>query len=1000
MNLIIKHFSFTIAYFLIALLTGVNTFAQTHYQQGHGQAYSAYSDQAALAQIDWVEQTLSRMSIEEKIGQLFMIAAYTNRDDAHRQEIARIIDQHHIGGLIFFQDNAIRQVEHTNFYQQKSKVPLLISIDGEWGLSMRLKKTPRYPKQLTLGALQDDRLVYEMGRDIARQCKRMGIHVNLAPVVDVNNNPMNPVINDRSFGEDKYNVTRKGIAYMQGMEENGIIACAKHFPGHGDTDADSHQTLPVIRHDKGRLYDVELYPFQQMAAQGIGGMMIAHLAVPALDDSPLKPGSNLSIPTTLSKKVVTDLLKNEMGYRGLVFTDALNMKGVSSHFPPGIVDVKALLAGNDVLLFSQDVGRAVSEIKQAIAKGEITEQAITERARKILRAKVQVNAHQFQPISTNNLMEDLNSKETELLKIKLVKNAITVARNDRGTVPLNQLQGNKIATLAIGSGKMTTFQTYADKYAPMSHHTLRHSDSQTAFDQKYELLRQANTVLISIHAMSKSAKKNYGLDAKSIALIDRLSRETNVVLTVFGSPYSLKNFNDQQTVICAYEENTLTQKYTPQIIFGALPARGRLPVTASPSFRFGQGYDTPGNMRLQYTIPEDSGLRNIDLDQIDRVVQEAINIQATPGCQVLVAKDGKVIYEKAFGKHTYTGGTMVHPLDLYDIASITKVAGTALGLMDMYDNGRLNLDGKLGDHLPFTQGTNKQNLVLRDILLHEAGLESWIPFYKETIPALSSIYKAAPSTTHSIKVADRMFMRDDYVQTLWRTLLDSNLPNRSYRYSDLGFYLFKEVIQTYAQQPLPEYLNQRFYHPLGLSTLGFNPRDRFSTRSIVPTENDKDWRKQLVHGHVHDMGAAMLGGVGGHAGLFSNANDLAIIGQMLLNGGVYGGIRYINEGTIQEFTRQQRNNNRRGLAFDKPEKDTRKIKNCSDFTPASTFGHTGFTGTCMWLDPENDLIYIFLSNRVYPSSRNNKLLSKDIRPRIQDAIYMAVNNGKRTINQY
>lgn len=980
---------------LLLLTTALN---QTEVIGQNFHSTTAASTEYPLAQANWVEMQMKKMNPEERIGQLFMIAAYSNKKgEGEKQYIANLLKKHNIGGIIFMQGTAMKQAQMTNYYQAVSKVPLMVALDAEWGLNMRLKDTPQFPRQLTLGAIQDNRLIYEMGREIARQSKRIGTHVNFAPVVDVNNNPNNPVINDRSFGEDKYNVTAKGLAYMQGMEMGGIVACAKHFPGHGDTDTDSHHALPVIKHDIDRLLSVELHPFREMAQRGIGGMMVAHLAVPALDKTPISVGGNSpTMPTTLSKRVVTDLLKGQFGYTGLVFTDALNMQGVAKYFEPGIVDVKALLAGNDVLLFSQNVGKGVEEIKKAIRRGEITQEEIDSRVRKILKAKYRVGLHTPQTIQLQGVNADLDMPHVELLKQHLYENALTLARNNRGLIPFNQLGQKQFASLSIGVSTLTEFQATLGKYAPFTHHTLKKSDTDAAFNAKFDALKDLNTVVVSLHGMNKYASKNFGLNARTLQLIERLQQVTNVVVTIFGSPYSLRNFDNSQTVLMAYEENNLTQNLSAQLLFGGVAAKGKLPVTASSNYQYGQGLTTSGGLRLKYTIPEDVGINRADLEQIDFIAKGAVRNGDTPGCQVLIAKGGKVIYQKSFGHHTYRRHTTVKNTDLYDVASITKVAATIPALMDLQEKGQLNLYSTLGSNFPELQNTNKKNLFLRDILIHESGLRAWIPFYKETIPIRSKVYKNQADENYNVEVAKNMYMDKSYVDKIFSTINDSDLPTvGKYKYSDLGYFYFKRLIENKTGKSLNEYVQKRFYEPLGLSTMGYLPTQRFSTYSIVPSEYDGTWRRQNVQGYVHDMGAAMLGGVGGHAGLFSNANDLAILMQMLLNNGWYGGERYLNAGTVQKFTSYQKSGNRRGLGFDKPEPNPKNKANTTRKASGETFGHTGFTGTCVWADPQHDLVYVFLSNRTFPNMSNFKLVKSKVRKRIHEVVYDAIEKGKQ-----
>lgn len=950
-----------------------------------------------LQQNEWIEEQMQKLTPDERIGQLFMVAAYSNKDEAHSNELTNLIRQYKIGGLIFFQGTPQRQISMTNYFQAISKVPLLIAIDGEWGLNMRLDNTPNLPHQLTLGAIQDNGLIRDMGREVANQCKRMGIHVNFAPVVDVNVNPNNPVIGDRSFGEDKYNVAQKGVAYMEGMEQNNILSCAKHFPGHGDTDKDSHKTLPTVDKSIDELRDTELYPFQQLIARGVGSIMVGHLAVPALDKTPL-PNSKQTIPTSLSKKTITDLLKNEMGFTGLVFTDALNMKGVSDFYEPDVVEVKALLAGNDVLLFPENVARGIAEIKKAIANGTISQDDIDQRVRKILKAKYRAGLNSFKPIDGNNINADLNNRQVLLLQNRLAEAAITVAHDNYSQIPFKDLDSKRFASLAVDAPTLTNFQWILGKYAPFSHHTLKNSDTQANFDRKFEALKNYSHVIISVHRMNKNSSKNFGVDTKTLSLINRLQAVTNVTVVVFGSPYALRLFDNVPTVIEAYEDTDPLQSFAAQALFGGISASGKLPITASAAFKVGQGIKTELPTRLKYTIPEEVGWKMIDLEEgIDKVMNEGIRQQAMPGGVVLIAKDGKVVFEKTYGYQTYTQSQPIQSTDIYDLASVTKIACTVPCLMKLSDLGAFSTGARLKDYLPELTNTNKGNLITRDILIHEAGLEAWIPFFEATLPAniRANTYRSTPDSVYCLPVARNMYMAKPYEEVIWQRIADSKLGTAGeYKYSDLGYFYFKKIIEKYANKPLDQYADEQFYKPLGLTTMGYNPYKRFSIYRIPPTENDDQWRQQIVQGYVHDMGAAMLGGVGGHAGLFADANDLAVMMQMLLNGGYYGGRGYLNEATIRNYTMQQKQGSRRGLGYDKPEPNPNNKPSTSTRAPLSVFGHTGFTGTCTWADPQNKVVFVMLSNRTYPKRSNYKFINNNVRNRVQDVIYEAIERAK------
>jgi len=942
----------------------------------------------------WVDSIMQTLTPDQRIAQLFMVAAYSDIKKQKPEEIKKLIKKYKIGGLIFFQGGPVRQAQLTNYYQSISKVPLLISIDGEWGLAMRLDSTVEFPRQMTLGAIQNDSLIYEMGKEIARECKRIGIHVNLAPVVDINNNPLNPVISNRSFGEDKYNVTRKSFMYMKGLQDEGVLACAKHFPGHGDTESDSHKTLPTINSSKERMDTLELYPFKELINKGLGSMMVAHLFIPAYD-------TTANQASTLSKNVVTDLLKNQLQFKGLVFTDALNMKGVSKFYKPGEVDVKALLAGNDVLLFSEDIPKAIAEIKKAIARGDISQQEIDDRCKKILEAKQWVGLNHYEPIKLKNLYNDLHNINAELINRRLTEQSITILQNKDNLIPLKNLEQLKIASLSIGYKRINAFQKMLCNYAPIVHFGIDRNAGKETVDSILKQLANYNLVIINIDSTNNSPAKNFGLSQQSVDVLKAVMRNHKVIVNVSANPYILPKLDSLQyadAVIMSYEDNNYTGSLSAQLIFGGISSKGKLPVTASPYFRIGSGMETQAPIRFKYTIPEELNIDSKNLSRIDSIAIKGIKEKAYPGCQVFVAKDGKVIYQKSFGYHTYEKKMPVKNDDLYDLASITKIAASIASIMKLVDEHKINIDNTLGYYLPYLKGTNKEDLIIREVLAHQAGLKDWIPFYLRTMDKKGDykpgIYSITQSDSFPFRVAEKLYMNKNYADTMMMRIIDSPVSEKhKYKYSDLGYYLMQKIIEDQTKTTLNEYVKNSFYNPLGLPTMGYRPRERFSLDRIVPTEDDKKFRKQLVHGDVHDYGAAMLGGVGGHAGLFSDANDLAVMMQMYMQKGEYGGRRYIDSLTLKEFTKCQycvTNNNRRAVGFDKPETNKEKDNPVCDCVSYLSFGHSGFTGTLAWADPEKQIVYVFLSNRVYPDVESNKLVKLGIRTAIQEVIYDAV----------
>ncbi|MFK7809320.1 MAG: glycoside hydrolase family 3 N-terminal domain-containing protein [Saprospiraceae bacterium] len=952
------------------------------------------------AETDWVNEQFDQMSEAERLGQLFMIRAHSDLGPDHIAKVKNQIKKYHVGSLCFFQGTPEKQAELTNEYQQLSlRVPLMIAMDAEWGLGMRLKKsTISFPYHLTMGAIQDNRLIYNFGREVARQCRRLGVHINFAPVADVNNNPENPVINTRSFGEDRYNVAVKSYMYTQGMQDGNLMACAKHFPGHGDTDTDSHYDLPVIDHDRNRLDSIELFPFKVLAEHGIQSMMVAHMQVNSIDDTK-------NLPTTLSTKAVNDLLKNKMGFEGLIFTDGLGMKGVTKHHKIGEVEAKALVAGNDILLLPQDVGAAVEAIQRFVAEGKLKQSQLDNSIKKVLRAKYRLGLTEPQSVAVKNIRADLNNTKAKLLNKKLIQNALTLARDKNNVIPfkeianltdLRQQTGNTITALSLGSETKTEFQRSLSKMAPVDFANAGKKISGSKIKSLVEKLKDKKAVIIGLHDMSSYSSKGFGITASQRELIRLLSKETEVVLTVFGNPYALKYFDNVNTVLVAYSEDELSQDAAAQALFGVFPIRGKLPVTATSKSKFNQGKMTTATFRLGYAQPESVGLNERILELgIDSLAELAIKEKATPGCVVLVAKDGKVVFNKAYGHHTYSKRTRMEADHVFDLASITKIAATTVSIMKLHEEGRINVYQPISEYLPELKGTNKADLTIYDIMAHRAGLKGWIPFYEQTVTTKKkpspAFYSKNRSSKFNTPVTERLFMLSSFEDDMRQQIRESELrASRDYKYSDLGFYMLADLVQRISGQSINDFVAMNFYNPMGLKDITYLPREKFGTTDIVPTEEDKYFRRQRIQGNVHDMGAAMLGGVSGHAGLFSTSTDLAAVMQMLLNDGYYGGRQYLQSSTVRTFINRHADCTRRGIGFDLKELNENKSQNMCPEASINTFGHLGFTGTSTWADPDSNLIFVFLSNRTYPSMHNYKLNKIDIRPRMQSVAYKAM----------
>ncbi len=935
----------------------------------------------------WVEGIMNNLTLDQKIGQLFMIQAYSNKDKKHKAFVKKMIKKYHIGGLIFMQGTPEKQAALTNIYQSTSKIPLLIGFDGEWGLNMRLKNSFRYPWNMTLGAVQNNKLIEQFGEQLGEHCKRIGIHVNFAPVVDINTNPANPIIGNRSFGENKYNVTEKAIAFTNGMQSTGVLANAKHFPGHGDTSTDSHKTLPFLDFTLERLDSIELFPYKKLFKTNLASVMVAHLNVPSLEP---KPG----VPTSISYKVITELLKEKMGYNGLIFTDALNMKGAANFAKPGDIDLAAFIAGNDMLLIPEDVKVAVKILKKALKNKVFTEDRLNESVRKILKAKYWVGLNNFETIKEEGIQDDIITIKDELLYRSLMTEAITLVQNKENLIPIKELSDNKIAYVKLGDSDNFDFTNTLKKYTEVD------VISDENLSNLLQKLKSYNTVIIGYHKSNENPWKSFKMTVEELSWLQEISKNNKVILDVFASPYTLldiSDFKNIEAVLVSYQNSKVSQEISAQMIFGALETKGKLPVSIKNIFPEGTGLSTPNLMKLSYTIPEEVDMDSKLLAKIDSVTTMVVDSLMAPGGQVLVARYGKVVYHKSFGYQTYDKKQAVKLTDLYDLASVTKIIGGLPMIMKSEETGLLNLNETLGELMPYLKGSNKDSITLKEALSHVAKIKPWIPYYLETIDSITkktfpNLYRTEKSQGFSIKITENLYLIDSYTDTIYKRIAEvPQLKKEGYKYSGLLFYLFKKYIKDTYHKEMDELNNENFYKPLGATTLGYNPLDKFNTSEIAPTEIDDYYRHQTLQGDVHDMGAAIMNGVSGNAGLFANSNDVAKMMQMYLQKGFYGGKRYLEAKTINKFSHRYYENDsiRRGLGFDKPSINP-EIKASSKYASANSFGHSGFTGTYTWVDPDNGILYVFLSNRVYPTMSNNKLGKKDIRTVVHNLIYEAI----------
>ena len=937
------------------------------------------------AQESWVDSTYTSLTLEEKIGQLFMVMAFSEQGEKHFDKISKNIVEDNIGGVIFSLGGPHGQTEWLNKFQKKSKVPLLIGMDAEWGVAMRLDSVQAFPWNMTLGAIQNDVLVKDIGHRIGEQAKRLGIHINFAPSVDINTNPKNPIIGNRSFGEDKQNVARKGIAFMQGMHEAGILSSAKHFPGHGDTATDSHLGLPSINFSMERIEEVELYPFKEIINAGVSSVMVAHLDIPAID---------AGIPSSLSQKTVQTLLQDSLQFKGLVITDALNMKGASGISPKYGIDVSAFLAGNDILLIPNDVSVAIKKMKRAFKAKKITEQRLAHSVKKILKAKYLVGLNNNKEISSEFLSDNLNTNKDDYLIAKSMQAAITVVQNKNNVLPLEKT--TTYGYLKLGDDTGLDFRNSLSKEIKL--HRVNESLSNSEIISN---LKDYEKIIIGFHRSNDNPWKASSFSKKEIQLISELVKSHTIILDVFVKPYALSKINTLEGIdglVVSYQNNIPAQIASADILLGDRKATGKLPVSISSSFPVGMGIELNGPTKIGKGTPESVGIDSNLLNRIDDLALIAIDSLMTPGMQILVARHGKVVFNKSYGFHTYEKKKPVTNTDLYDLASLTKVLATLPLVMKEVDQGKLTLETRLGDLNEEWEQSNKADISIQDMLSHYARLTPWIPFYKETLKKGSSklnkkFYRKRKSKRFSIPVADHFYGKRDLPELISNQILESELRDSlMYKYSDLPYFFMKDLFENRYNESLEILARDSFYLPLGLNRTTFNPNKNTPNQTIIPSEIDSYYRNQELKGEVHDMAAAMLGGVGGHAGLFSNASEVAVLMQLFLNKGTYAGKRYFSAETFDQFNQclYCDQGNRRGVGFDKPQLEgSGSTCGC---VPKSSFGHSGFTGTYAWADPENELIYIFLSNRTYPTMDNNLLLKHDIRTRIQQYIYDSIIN--------
>ncbi len=972
----------------------------------------------------WADSLIEKMSLDEQIGQLFMIPAWS--DTKHKSfddgVVMNLIQKYHVGGIIFFQGGPVNQIRFTNRYQSVSSVPLLIGMDAEWSLSMRLDSTILYPRQMTLGAIQNSEIITEFAKESAKQLKRLGVHFSFSPVVDINNNPENPVISNRSFGENRDQVVESSMAFMRGLQENGVLACAKHFPGHGDTDVDSHVDMPVIPYSRSRLDSVELFPYPYLMKGGLAAVMVGHLSVPVLEKRP-------HVPATLSKSIVDGVLKRDLGFQGLIFTDALNMEGVAKYFGSGEMEALAIEAGNDVLLFPTNIPLAIEQIKKKIKAGSITENQIRSSCHKILQTKEWCGLSKFKPIPIDNIWDDINGKEAVDINEKIIEQSLVLLKNEGEALEKMRDSGRKKALVLVGTQDDEEMEEALAEFGSFDFfHWSTNADSvqKRLLDKKLARLEQYDDVIFAWVNTSNKADRDFGVSKSLLSTITQYPTKSNKWLVMLANPYaysSVKDWSKVNGVVMGFQDDPITQRIVSEAIMGARGFNGILPVSINNEWKSGYGITTEGGFRMARAISSSPKMLSLvrsknytvgngkqyaenfnesmsagnavhplaNWHEVDSLALLGLKEGAYPGCRVLVAHRGKILYDRCYGYLDENHQHRVTDSSVYDLASITKLAASSLAMMWLVDHQLLDVHQTLGHYLDFPKKSPYAKIKISDMMLHQAGLKEFIPFHKVLSPGLVS---GRQEGAFQWTVAHNMFSDTLIYQSIRSKILDTPLGDGTkggyhYKYSDLGYYFLREIAEKQTKRKWKDLLNKEFYQPMGLRGFGYNPLEWTSLQNIAPTEKDETFRYQLIHGYVHDQGAALMGGVAGHAGLFGNAYDLANIMYMLLEKGKFGSQQFIQPNTVDMFNKRYKKGNRRGLIFDKPTLD-HVGGSCSPLASDLSFGHTGFTGTICWADPANDIIFIFLSNRIHPSAENKKIQQMNIRTNMQTAIYRQI----------
>lgn len=903
----------------------------------------------------WVNETLASMTLEEKAGQLvFPNANGLDASDTSASYIRlkRLVEEYKVGGFVFFRSKLPEKTLLVNKLQRLSKLPLLMAADFEHGVGMRIAEGTDFPSLMALGAADDSLLAYEMGAIIGRESRRIGIHQNYAPVVDVNNNPDNPIINTRSPGEDPVMVSRIAAALMKGMQDAKLVATIKHFPGHGNTSQDSHNETAIISSSKSEFNSTELYPFRRLIDDGALSVMVGHIRIPEVYAS--------GLPATLSPEITTDLLKKDLHFKGLVVTDAMNMHAISKVYPDSLSSLMAINAGNDLILFPANPESVITAIANSVRAGLISEERIDASVRKLLTIKEWAGLSENRLIDNEDILHSVKSGYAEKIAFQIAKKSITLARDKKNIIPLKTAKKKEYIHLIVTENPGDN-GAYFDSLLTSAYpgtETVRLNKRTTNRELKKMIaeLKKHKTIIISVYNSISSFKGTRSFDPR----IEKMSRKINAlnknkILLSHADPYITDLFPSAGTYMLNYGSSAVSELALFKALTGENQITGKLPVTIpSAKLRKGDGL-TRKSVRIEYIASEDTMFHGAD-----RLIQQGIQDSVAPGMTALVIKDGDIVYKRTAGTFTYDpSSTPVTDSSIYDLASVSKVIGTTTAVMICIDRKLFSLDDKVVKYLPQFGAKGKKNITIRNLLVHNSGLPAFKKYY-QLVKNGNELLKDIYNSELIYKTGEKMV------------------------YSDLGMITMQKIIEKVTGKRLDKFLHAEVFSKLGMKSTMYAPPASLKHR-MVPTELDNYWRNRLLIGEVHDEAASMLGGIAGHAGLFSTAGDLAVFLQMLQQGGEYDGRRYIKNETVALFIKRQSDQSTRALGWDTPDE---KYPSAGKFFSKSSYGHTGYTGTSVWTDPEKNVIVILLTNRVHPTRVNSKLMR--FRPEFHDEIMRAL----------